>query len=73
MKINRNNLEGRTLEKLGIPGMFPKDIWKAMEVMKKLEKAGIIKRNGYNLLSPWERNYQFIVRDIDNCPDKYVD
>lgn len=47
----------KTLEELGIPAIFPTNVWEAMEVMKKLEEIGLIERKCYDILHPFERRY----------------
>ena len=47
----------RELEKHGIPNEIidtPEKMWKTLE---RLEQAGIIKREGYDLAPPFERHY----------------
>ena len=45
------------MKKAGIPNRIPKNLGEMLEDIEKLEKAGIIKRKGYNLTPPFERHY----------------
>ena len=47
----------KAMEKAGIPNRIPKNLGEMLEDMKRLEEAGIIKRKGYDLAPPFERNY----------------